>query len=403
LPDAFPTLDFHEFHRSELPRRLASGHGALAAKDDLERIGPLAFRIREGGAYTYIPKPGGVEIVEGEDAARTVIEISRDLWQDVVHELESPPGLLYGGKVACPRGNAMRFVRWEPALRAMYQGRPIFDPGRVLLRDRAGAPLDVRQSFRLDDDPEAMAHFLRTTGFLLAREVFSGEEVAEFRRHGDALRAKAVEGDKKSWWGKNRAGDAVLCRVTHAGRIPQLKSLAEDPRLRRLAALSDHELVPRGLRKEDGVSLLIKNPEMVEGLSDIPWHRDCGMGGHASMCPILIFSIYLQPSRPESGELRMLAGSHESSYGFIDPNDPTAPKGVRVEANPGDVSIHYGDIMHAAPPPTSSTGPFRQCLLIGYARPEAYNHRGDSSYNDVLLSRDDGQVEHLEDLVVPKN
>ena len=117
------------------------------------------------------------------------------------------------------------------------------------------------------------------------------------------------------------------------------------------------------------------------------------------MCPLLIFSIYLYPSRPETGELRMLAGSHESSYGFIDPNDPHAPKGVRVEAGPGDVSIHYGDIMHAAPPPTASEGPFRQCLLIGYARPEAYNHRGDSSYNDVLLSRDDGQVEHLEDLV----
>jgi hypothetical protein len=402
LPEAFPTLDFHEFHRGELQRRLAAGHGALAAADDLERIGSLAFRIQEGGAFTYLPKPGGIEIVEGEDRARTVIEISRALWQDIVHELESPPGLLYGGKVACPRGNAMRFVRWEPALRAMYQGRPIFDPAHVLLRDRDGTPLDVRKSFRLDDDPEEMAHFLRTTGFLLARGVFSEDEIVAFRAHGEVLRDQTVEGDKKSWWGKNAAGDSVLCRVTHAGRIEELRALPNDPRLRQLGALSHYDLDigPRSATgKEDGVSLLIKNPDMVEGLSDIPWHRDCGMGGHAAMCPVLISSIYLHPSRPESGELRMLAGSHESSYGFIDPNDPHAPKGVRIEANPGDVSIHYGDIMHAAPPPTSSEGPFRQCLLIGYARRGAYNHRGDSSYNDVLLSRDDGQVEHLEDLV----
>lgn len=399
MPDAFPTLDFHEFHRSELPRRLAAGRGALAAAHDLERIGPLAFRIQEGGAYTYVPHSGGVEIVEGEDTAKTVIEISSALWQDIVHELESPPGLLYGGKIACARGNAMRFVRWEPALRAMYQGRPIFDPAHVLLRDRAGAPLDVRRSFRLDEDPEEMAHFLRTTGFLLARRVFSEAEIAAFRAYGQTLREQAREGDKQSWWGRNRAGESVLCRITHAGRVPELRRLPDEPRLKQLAALSHHALVPRGLRKEDGVSLLIKNPNMVEGLSDIPWHRDCGMGGHASMCPVLIFSIFLYPSRPESGELRMLAGSHESSYGFIDPNDPHAPKGVRVEADPGDVSIHYGDIMHAAPPPTSSEGPFRQCLLVGYARADAYNHRGDSSYNDVLLSRDDGQVEHLEDLV----
>lgn len=403
MADAFPRLDFHDFHRHELPRRLAAGHGALAAADDLERVGPLAFRIQEGGAYTYVPKPGGVEIVVGEDEARTVIEISSELWQAIVHELESPPGLLYGGKVACPRGNAMRFVRWEPALRAMYQGRPIFDPAHVLLRDRGGTPLDVRQSFQGGDDPEEMAHFLRTVGFLHARQVFLHDEIAAFRAHADALRARAIEGDKKSWWGKNAAGESVLCRVTHAGRIPELKDLPEDPRLQQLGALSDHALVPRARRKEDGVSLLIKNPGMVEGLSDIPWHRDCGMGGHASMCPVLIFSVFLYPSRPESGELRMLAGSHESSYGFIDPKDPSAPKGVSLAADPGDVSIHYGDIMHAAPSPTAQEGPFRQCLLVGYARPEAYNHRGDSSYNDVLLSRDDGQVEHLADIAVRRS
>ena len=118
------------------------------------------------------------------------------------------------------------------------------------------------------------------------------------------------------------------------------------------------------------------------------------MGGHAAMCPVLIFSIYLQPSRPETGELKMLPGSHVASYGFAEPNAPDAPKGVSLAANPGDMSLHYGDIMHAAPPPTG-TGPFRECLLTAYTRPDAYNHRGDHSYNDVLLSRDDGQVEHL--------
>jgi ectoine hydroxylase-related dioxygenase (phytanoyl-CoA dioxygenase family) len=391
----FPTLDFCDFHERELPRRLAAGNGAAAARDDLQRIGALAFKLPSGEAFTYLPVPGGVEVVSGDAPARTVIEISRALWQDVVHELETAPGLLYAGKVKCVRGNAMRFVRWEPGLRAMFQGRPIFDPARVDLRARDGRPLDPHQSFGLAGEDAEMAHFLRTAGFLLVKDVFDADEVAGLRAAADRARALAVEGDRKSWWGRNAQGQSVLCRVTHAARIPELRALQRDPRLARLGALSDEKLVSRAGDAEDGVTLLIKNPDMVEGLSDIPWHRDCGMGGHASMCPVLIASIYLQPSRPETGELKVLPGSHEASFGFADPNDPEAPPGVSLVADPGDVSLHYGDIMHAAPPPTGD-GPYRQCLLLARVRPDAYNHRGERSYNDVLLGREDGQVEHLE-------
>jgi len=90
----------------------------------------------------------------------------------------------------------------------------------------------------------------------------------------------------------------------------------------------------------------------------------------------------------------MLPGSHEASLGFFEATDPNAPRGVSLAADPGDVTLHYGDIMHAAPPPTGD-GPFRRCVLLSFARPDAYNHRGEQSYNDVLLSREDGQVEHL--------
>jgi ectoine hydroxylase-related dioxygenase (phytanoyl-CoA dioxygenase family) len=391
----FPTLDFRDFHERELPRRLAAGNAAAAARDDLPRIGALAFRLPGGEAYTYLPVAGGVEVVAGDERARTVIEISRELWQDVVHELETAPGLLYAGKVKCLRGNAMRFVRWEPALRAMFHGRPIFDPTRTDLRDLDGRPLDPEQTFTLDSPDAPMAHFLRTAGFLLVKGVFDADEVAGLRAAADRARALARPGDRKSWWGRNRSGESVLCRVTHAARIPELRRLPDDPRLARLGALSRGGLVSRANGAEDGVTLLIKNPDMVEGLSDIPWHRDCGMGGHASMCPVLIASIFLQPSRPETGELVVLPGSHEASYGFADPRDPAAPRGVSLAADPGDVSLHYGDVMHAAPPPTGE-GPYRQCLLLAFVRPDAYNHRGERSYNDVLLGRDDGQVEHLE-------
>jgi ectoine hydroxylase-related dioxygenase (phytanoyl-CoA dioxygenase family) len=391
---AFPLLDFEDFHRRELPRRLAAGHGALAAEDELLRLGALAFRLPGGSAFSYVPRSGGIDVVEGDAAARTVIEISAEDWSNVVHDLDSAPGLLYAGRVRCVRGNAMRFVRWEPGLRAMFQGRPIFQEGRAALRDRRGAPLDTGRAFTLADDDAEMAHFLRVAGYLLVRGVFSAAEVEDFRRHATRLRAMAREGDRKSWWARNAAGESILCRVTHAGRIPALRALYADARLARLQSLSHHALVTRAQGEEDGISLLIKNPGVTEGLSDLPWHRDCGMGGHASMCPVLVASLYLWPSRPESGELRMLPGSHEGSCGFAEAGDAQAPRGISLAADPGDVSLHYGDIMHAAPPP-SGAGPYRQCLLLGWARPDAFNHRGYQSYNDALLSRDDGQVEHL--------
>lgn len=392
---AFPEIDFHDFHRRTLPELLADGRGVLATRTNLGSAGPLAFRLPDGAAYTYVPREGSMDVVRGDDEARTVIELSHDDWQGLVHDLESAPGLLYSGRASCPRGKAMRFVLWEPILRAMYRGRPPFDPQRVDLRDRDGSPLDVTRTFRLDDDADDLAHFLRTAGYLHVKGVFSPDEVDALRLSADALRSLAVEGDKKSWWARDAEGRAVLCRVTHGGRVRELADLYDDPRLLRLAGLADETLVSRARNTEDGVSLLIKNPGIAEGLSDLPWHRDCGMGGHACMCPILIFSTFLQPSRPETGELRMLPGSHTGTYGFFEPEDPKAPSGVPIAADPGDVSLHYGDIMHAAPAPTGSSGPFRECLLMAFARPDAYNHRGLNNYNDVLLSREDGQVEHL--------
>src|SRR5262245_27223465 len=100
---AFEPLDFHRFHREELPRRLREGNGALAARGT-RSLGSLAFRLPAGGAYTYAPTPNGVDLVEGDARADTVIEIEAGLWQNLVQELDAAAGLLYGGRARCRRG-----------------------------------------------------------------------------------------------------------------------------------------------------------------------------------------------------------------------------------------------------------------------------------------------------------
>lgn len=388
----FEPLDFTAFHESDLPRRIAAGHGALAARG-LARLGSLAFRLPDGAAWTYRPIPDGVALERGDAAADTVIELDHDSWEGLAHDYESAPGLLYAGRVRCPRGNAMQLVLWEPALRALYQGRPIYDP-RAPLVDRAGRALDATRSFRASDDRDEMARFLDAAGYLFVRELFAADEIAAFLAEAEELRREAVRGDRLSWWAKDERGEEVLCRVTRAASKPRLATLYGDERLARLAALADPSLVPRQ-GEGSGVTVIFKNPGVTEGLSDLPWHRDCGMGGHAVMCPIVICSVYLTPANRETGELIFLPGSWRASSGYLDAKvDP--PNAAHFEARPGDVSLHYGDVMHAAPPPRGrGLASYRISAVTGFARPTARHHRGEKSYNDVLHRREDGQVEHL--------
>ena len=55
--------------------------------------------------------------------------------------------------------------------------------------------------------------------------------------------------------------------------------------------------------------------------------------------------------------------------------------------------------MHAAPSPTrNDLAAYRISATMAFAPPDATHHRGERAYNDALLSREDGQVEHLADI-----
>ena len=384
----FAPLDFDAFHRDELPRRIAS-RGAAAARAAAP-LGSLALRTQIG-AFTYTLRDGALAVERGDADAATVIELDAEDWQGLVHDYEAAAGLLYANRIRCTRGDAIRFVLWEPALRSLYTGCEIYDPRTLALRDRHGAPLDASRVFRFGEDAEDQRHFLRTAGFLLVRGVFAQDECAAFLGEARELAGEAIPGDKLSWWSKDAAGREVLCRVTRAAAKPRLAALPHEERVRGLAALAGPDLVHRK-GEGNGVTVIFKNPGIREGLSDLPWHRDCGMGGHALMCPTLIVSTFLTPGNAETGELRFLPGSHERSVGsYIDPAGEGAPRGVSFDAQPGDVSVHFGDVMHAAPPPSRrDLGSYRVSAITGFAPPDARVHRG-KSYNEALHRREDGQ------------
>jgi phytanoyl-CoA dioxygenase PhyH len=397
LPAGFSAIDFVQFHREDLPAMVAAGRQHLAAHA-AAGLASIALRLPDGPAYTYRPRDSGVDVTLGDDTADTVIEMDLESWQGLVHELEAPAGLLYARRARCVRGNPMDLMAWESALRALYNGRPPYDPAHQTLHARNGSALDSQATFTLSSDREEMAHFLHAAGYLFVRDVFRAAEIATFLEEAQQLGREARHGDKLSWWGKNAAGDDVLCRVTRGVAKAHLATLPSDPRLHELKNLGDESLVYKKGEGE-GVTVIFKRPNMRAGLGDLPWHRDCGMGGHAVMCPILLISVYLTAATPQTGELAMLPGSHRASFNAHDPRGDQTAHAAHFSARPGDVSVHYSDTVHAAPPPADPQGDsYRISAVVSFARPDARHHRGEGSYNDVLHQRADGQIEHLETL-----
>ena len=146
----------------------------------------------------------------------------------------------------------------------------------------------------------------------------------------------------------------------------QFSQLPNDERLLNLANLAEEKLFPTP-DHGDGISVVMKVPEIEHGLSDLPWHRDCGMGGHPLICPGLNIGIQLDEANEESGQLIFLPGSHRYSGG-LDVAE-VSDKAVPISASPGDVTIHYGHTLHVAPPPTKS-GKCRRTVYVSFHKSE---------------------------------
>lgn len=380
---------FVAFHEG-LVARLAAGGRSRAAAADVAGQPALALRlVGDGGplAYTYRAAGDAVSIEPGDGGAGVIAEVDAAAFDDLTAERATIFGLLFPGRINVARGRFDDVVAWEAALTSVWFDRPIYGDDLDAVR-----ALDLGATFGLDDPDEAIASFLHTAGFAVIRGVFDAGEIAAFGAEEQRLRALATPDDKRSWWARNAAGEDVCCRLTYTSlRSELLGGLHDDPRLRRIAALHGAPLRP-SFDRLDGHSVVIKNAEVVSGLSDLPWHRDCGMGGHPVLCPSLLIGIQLDVASAANGQLIFLAGSHHHTnrIGSVaeHPEWPT----VAVDARPGDVTVHYSHVLHAAPPPTARDA-HRRTLYVSFNNPTVFDVvPPGQGYNDVVFSHGDGRV-----------
>ena len=357
--------------------RLVAEHGPLVV-EDLRGVDAVSFAV-EGSTWTYLPSGEGVDVVEGAVDGATVVHLDPVTFSELVHEQRTSFGLLFAGDLArFDPGRADTLLRWEPALRALWHGRPIWTA------DGVDAALPSRP-FAADDDPAHIGARVRDVGYALVRGVFTPDEVAAMVAEVERLTAEAIEGDRRSWWGRREDGSEVCCRLLYTSeKSPVIHDLLGDGRLDRLVAGVGLD-VRVATDRLDGYSCVMKPAGVVEGLADLPWHHDCGLGGHSVMCPLINVGVYLDEATPETGQLQFLADSHLSStHPFSDVEAEALPTEA-IAAQSGDVTLHYGDAEHRAASPTGAGG--RRTLYATYVQERAFSHIGPGeAYNDLLFA-----------------
>lgn len=263
-------------------------------------------------------------------------------------------GVLGARGVEMRRGTSDEFVAWEPVLRVALDERPVYEPGSVTLRGRSGEDLDLRRSFRIDEPQEEIGHFLAEAGYLHLDRVFTDAEMAAVSAELDDAIAAASQDDGASWWARTEAEGWYPSRILGFNlKSPTLQDLLASARFRAIRGFTDDELVQRSPLTGDSAEGLWKKPGVVEGISDVSWHKDCTMGGHSRRCCGLVVGISVTGADAGSGELGVIAGSHRANVqGTGVRADLDLPR-IPVPTRTGDLTVHCSCTLHMSRPPVS--------------------------------------------------
>ena len=374
---AFEPNDFFE---EQLPL-LVDANG-LEAGRGTARLGlaPLTLDIA-GELFTFrteddrltTSRSGGDELV---------VALDRGAFSDLVQDVSSTFGLQMSGRAEVRRGTVDAFVEWEPVLRCLLDGRPVYEPGTITFEDRQGAPLDLGRSFSLDDAPEEVGHFLAQAGFLHIEGVFNGSEMAAVSAELDAAIATAERDDGASWWAQTNTGEWYPSRILGFNqKSPTLRELLHDDRFASIGTFTDDSLIQRDPDVGDTAEGLLKKVGVVEGISDVSWHKDCSLGGHSRHCCGLTVGISVTGAASENGELGVVPGSHRANVALLGTQGLDLPR-LPLPTQTGDLTVHCSCTLHMSRPPVSAE---RRVVYSGFSlAPRAGDH---SSNLDIVKAR----------------
>jgi hypothetical protein len=359
--DDIAPVDTAELFDSVLPG-LAATRSDLAVPGARE-LGVEPFTIATpSGTWTLALHDDRVTVGRGDHGAAAV-RLSDDDVADVVNDLKTPMTFLTGGTLQMERGNLGDFLDWWVVLRALVDGRRAHTAGSVDLRDADGAPLDLGRSFTPDDDDADIAAFLAEAGFLHLRGWFDRDVMDEIAADMDRARPSYTRDDGRSWWARTADGRDLCVRMQHFHEhSPSTEALLASDRFTRLGRLTGDEFVER--RAGNRIEALVKPIGVVDGISDVPWHKDCSLGLHSYRCCGLTVGISVTGADAHSGQLRVVAGSHRALVQPAFVRREWQLPVVDLPTQTGDVTVHCSCTLHMSQPPVERE---RKVMYTGFA------------------------------------
>lgn len=283
----------------------------------------------------------------------------------------------------------------------MFDGRAVYEPGTIGFVDRDGSPLKLRRSFTPWDDPDEIGHFLAQAGFLHIEGVFSESEMAAVSRDLDDAVAAAARDDGASWWAQTEAGEWYAARILGFNqKSSSLRTLLHDDRFAAIGTFTDDQFVQREPDVGDSAEGLLKKVDVVEGISDVSWHKDCAMGGHSRHCCGLTVGISVTGAGRDNGELGVVAGSHRANITPLGVEGLDLPR-LPLPTRTGDVTVHCSCTLHMSRPSISAE---RRVVYTGFGlapRPGDQQNeqtsdeirRDRARLNDQVISQQQGRRE----------
>jgi len=355
-------IDRDEVFDALLPEAIAR-HGALAARGLRYKGLPSLGLAVEGRGVRLADRGGAIALEQGAEGAGAVAELSAEGLSDLVQDQRTTMGLAMNSMVRMSRGGFDAWIGWEPVFRALIDGRPVHEAGAIAPRGRDGDPLDLTRSFRLDDDRADVSHFLHEAGLLHVAGVFGEDEMAAVSHDLDRALERARPDDGASWWAGDSEGRQQPVRILWFHEQSEtLQRLLHDERLQWLADLTGdgHD----GTRI--GAEGLVKPLDIRTGLSDLPWHKDCGQGGHSYQCNGLTVGISVTGADRESGALGVVPGSHRANVQTAGRDESLDLAPLKLETRTGDLTVHCSDTLHRAHRPTRRP---RKVVYSGFRLP----------------------------------
>ncbi|MDQ1380539.1 MAG: hypothetical protein QOJ71_1258 [Actinomycetota bacterium] len=360
-------LDPDRFFADDLPARIDEHAAAILPALAFIRPRPLEIEV-EGEPWTLTADDGRVTVERGpRPDAKARVKLGREQLADLVDDQQTVMSLWASGALDQRAGTVGHLLDWWLVLRAALDGTPIYTPGSVALDDADGRPLDLARPFHADDDRAEMRHFLETAGFLHIEELFDEAEMDAISADMDRAAPTYREGDGRSWWARTADGDTRLVRMQGFDRQSDgARAITEDPRFLDLASIAGAGHQFGAKRASNKIEALFKPIGVTEGISDIPWHKDCGIGRHSYDCCGLTVGISVSGADEVSGQLWVIAGSHRALvWSGIRQPDLDLPE-VALPTRAGDVTLHLSCTMHMAQPPVERE---RRVMYSGFGLP----------------------------------